>query len=227
MQGHPRAAATRTSPSKPLCSFLDFSVSDLISHCVTSVALMATTSRTLLEKVRDRCDEEAWSRFVERYWRLIYWVARRAGLPESDAEDVVQEVFAKLVAAMPTFEYDRTRGTFRAFIRTIAERHIVDRRRTRTRVTLPSGAGNDLETNEFEVIWEREWQRSRILLALDEVAREIEPRTYQAFQLVALEGWSSNAAGEFLEMPIASVYQAKSRVIARLRERLQELTKED
>jgi RNA polymerase sigma-70 factor, ECF subfamily len=184
---------------------------------------MATTSRTLLEKVRNRGDEEAWCRFVERYWRLIYWVARRAGLSESNAEDVVQEVFAKLVTVMPSFEYDRTRGTFRAFIQTIAQRHIADRRRTRTLDVSSSADGRDVGADDFEMIWEREWLRSRIVLALDEVAREIEPRTYQAFQLVALEGWPPKTAGEFLEMPVASVYQAKSRVIARLRERLLEL----
>jgi RNA polymerase sigma-70 factor (ECF subfamily) len=68
---------------------------------------MHTTSATLLERLRQPADQEAWARFVRLYTPLPYYWARRVGLQEQDAADLVQEVFAVLFQKLPEFTYDR------------------------------------------------------------------------------------------------------------------------
>jgi RNA polymerase sigma-70 factor (ECF subfamily) len=79
---------------------------------------MDTTDISLLERLKLPVDQKAWARFVDLYTPLIYSWARRAGLQESDAADLVQEVFAQLLQKMPGFNYDRQKS-FRAWLRTI------------------------------------------------------------------------------------------------------------
>ncbi len=80
---------------------------------------MPDTPPSLLIRLRDAADQSSWREFFEQYWRLIYSFARRCGLSPPHAEDVVQEVVCEVFRAMPTFEYDRAKGTFRGYLRTI------------------------------------------------------------------------------------------------------------
>src|SRR5262245_30976283 len=75
---------------------------------------MDTTSVSLLQRLRQPVDHQAWSRFVDLYTPLVYSLARQVGLQESDAADLAQEVFAVLVRKMPSFTYDGQRS-FRAW----------------------------------------------------------------------------------------------------------------
>src|SRR5437762_6031155 len=79
---------------------------------------MDTTDASLLERLKLPVDQRAWSRFVDLYTPLIYSWGRQVGLQESDAADLVQEVFALLVVKMPDFAYDRHKS-FRAWLRTV------------------------------------------------------------------------------------------------------------
>jgi len=85
---------------------------------------MYTTSVSLLERLRQPGDQEAWSRFVRRYSPHIYDWARRQGLSAEDAADLVQEVFALLVQKMPDFKYDPHKS-FRAWLRTVTRNKLV------------------------------------------------------------------------------------------------------
>lgn len=79
--------------------------------------MAGTTRPSLLDRLRDGTDRHSWEQFFDQYWRLIYSFARKCGLSASDAEDVLQEVVLKVFRAMPTMTYDRTKGTFRAYLR--------------------------------------------------------------------------------------------------------------
>src|SRR6185295_98215 len=74
------------------------------------------TRQSLLSRLRDCEDQEGWREFFDTYWRLIYKVAREAGLDESRAQDVVQTTFIYLARRMPLFRYDRARGSFKAWL---------------------------------------------------------------------------------------------------------------
>ena len=84
------------------------------------------TRKTLLSRLRDLDDHESWRVFFDRYWRLIYNVARRAGLDESSAQDVVQETVISVARQIPGFRYDPQRGTFKKWLLRITQRRIAD-----------------------------------------------------------------------------------------------------
>jgi len=87
------------------------------------------TRSTLLTRLRDHDDRESWRAFFDRYWQLLYNVARRSGLDEAASEDVVQETVIVVAKAMPTFQYDRNRGSFKQWLLRIVRRRIVDQLR--------------------------------------------------------------------------------------------------
>ena len=79
---------------------------------------MTTTPASLLERLRQPFEPDAWNRFVSLYTPLIYSWGRRAGLQDEDSADLVQEVFVTLLDVLPTFTYDRHKS-FRGWLRTI------------------------------------------------------------------------------------------------------------
>src|SRR5919108_4280434 len=85
-----------------------------------------TTRRTLLSRLRSLDDQESWRSFFDRYWELLYNVARQSGLGEPEAQDVVQETVIAVAKAMPDFHYDPARGSFKQWLLRIAGRRIID-----------------------------------------------------------------------------------------------------
>ena len=83
------------------------------------------TRAGLLHQLKDWQDHDAWTEFFETYWRLIYRVALRAGLSNTEAEEVVQETVVAVARRMPTFEYDRSKS-FESWLLQITHRRIVD-----------------------------------------------------------------------------------------------------
>jgi len=181
----------------------------------------SSTSLTLLQRIRSTGDKEAWDEFYRRYCRLIWWFARQAGLPAQDATDMVQEVMTEFVCTATSFEYDPGKGSFRGMLQTITRRRVIDR--IRKRQASPAD-GQMFQQLEADGRWAKEWERQEVrvqlLRALDLVREEVEPVTYQAFQLYVLEGCAAKVVASFLGISEESVYAAKSRILKRLRDRL-------
>src|SRR5437867_3700819 len=93
------------------------------------------TPVSLLDRLRRPSDVDAWTWFVRLYSPLMFFWARRAGLQESDAADLVQDVFAVLVRKLPEFAYDPAQS-FRGWLRTI----LINKVRERARQTGPVAA---------------------------------------------------------------------------------------
>ena len=173
----------------------------------------------------------SWDEFHERYGELLYRYARGRGASHADAEDVVQEVEMYLFKAMEGFEYDATKGRFRSYLRS-AVVHSMGRKAAKLARERPGLDPRilDYATADKEATadgeWEREWRLHRLRWALRSVADEFEEKTLQAFQLHALAGISVDETGDRLGLSKASVYQAKSRVLKRVRERLEALDPE-
>jgi RNA polymerase sigma-70 factor (ECF subfamily) len=178
----------------------------------------SSTSATLLAKLRTSDDASAWREFARRYARLIWWFGKDAGLSSQDAEDLVQEVLTDFARQAATFDYDPAKGRFRGLLRTIAQRRVIDMLR---RKKLPLEGDRTLERLETPQLVQHEWDRlegtALVLQSLEGVAREVEPVTYQSFQLHVLEEWPVRRVAGFLGISEESVYAAKSRVLARLR----------
>lgn len=189
--------------------------------------MVACGTTTLLDRIREKGGADDWTELVRRYWRVVFGYARQQGLTAADAEDFTQEILAELVRVLPSFELDGEKGSFRSFLFTMVRRRLIDRYRTQNS---HAELSERLEWREFEppdAAWESQWRRSLLRLALDEAARAVEPATYQAFQLVVINGWSPKRAAEFLDLSVDSVYQAKARVLRHAREVVERVEEEE
>jgi RNA polymerase sigma-70 factor (ECF subfamily) len=192
-----------------------------------------STSVTLLLRVRQLDDREAWDSFVARYAPQVYAWSRRHNLQESDAADVTQEVLSKLVRAMQTFAYDASRGSFRGWLKTATQNAVRDlvadwRRQGR-------GAGDtqavralaeicdDGASAELEQRVTEQYERELLQEAESRVQSRVQPNTWQAYRLVTAEQNSAQSTAASLQMPVSEVYVAKSRVIKMLREEVARL----
>jgi RNA polymerase sigma-70 factor (ECF subfamily) len=185
---------------------------------------MHTTSASLLERLRQPGDEAAWGEFVELYTPLIYYWARRVGLQDQDAADLVQEVFAVLVKKLPEFEYVEGKS-FRAWLRTVT---INKWREGRRRRSVPMAARDvDLaelaDPGEAEAFWEKEYRQVLVSRALRLMQAEFRPTTWKACWEHVVSGRSAAEVAAELGISVGAVYAAKFRVLARLRQELEGL----
>lgn len=187
-----------------------------------------TTRMTFLIRLRDRLDQLSWGEFDDRYRELLYRYARARGASHEDAEDVIQEVVMYLFKAMQGFKYDARKGRFRAYLRA-AVVHALGRA-----AASQARQGASLDPHDFDYLtaekhatadtqWEHEWRMHRLRWALRSIADEFEETTLQAFRLHVLAGRPVTEVADDLQVSPASVYQAKSRILRKLRERLNEL----
>jgi RNA polymerase sigma-70 factor (ECF subfamily) len=181
---------------------------------------MNTTSLSLLERLRQPTETDAWARFVRLYTPLLYYWARRLALQHQDAADLVQEVFTVLVQKLPEFVYDRDKS-FRGWLRTLT-RNIW--RNSRRRLNLPGQVlSNELLNglagpDDADAFAEAEYRQHLTARALQLIQAEFEPGTWKAFwECTVAERPAAEVAAELHSTP-AAVYVAKSRVLARLRE---------
>ena len=188
------------------------------------------TSTTLLARLRhEPANQEAWAEFVRRYGPQVHRWCRRWRLQEADAEDVTQAVLVRLTERMRTFTYDPARS-FRAYLMTLVRYAWCDFLETRKQPGAGVGgsdvlglletveAGDDLvrrldEQFDLEVLAEAQAQ----------VQQRVEPHTWEAFRLTALEGLSGAEAAARLGLKVATVYKAKSKVQQMLHEEVARL----
>jgi RNA polymerase sigma-70 factor, ECF subfamily len=184
---------------------------------------MNTTHVSLLDQLRRPDEQAAWVEFVRLYGPLLFYWARKAGLQESDAADLTQEVFAVLVQRLPEFRYDDHKS-FRAWLRTIALNKWRDaRRRCARKPAVISGSGLDDVPELVESFTDEEYRRQLMAQALENLRPEFRATTWKAFQEHGIAGRrAEDVAGE-LGITVGAVYAAKFRVLARLRSYLQGL----
>lgn len=197
------------------------------------------TSTTLLSRVAGAADEAADRAFVERYAPMVRAVARACRLSEADAEDLAQEVMIGSVEALRRHRYDRGRGRFRRFLKGVIAHKVRDalagkRRDHRLTSGVPGSAGtlgthgsepadaSPSPAETFEAAFDAEWQKVAMEEALDEIRREVEPVTFQAFDLYFRKDMSAGKVAKLLGVSRNVVYIAKTRVLARLKELLSE-----
>ena len=191
------------------------------------------TSGTLLLRLRQLDDREAWGEFVEQYTPRIFAWCRRYRLQDSDAADVTQEVLGKLVKAIRTFDYDVSRGSFRGWLKTVTNNAVRDFLEDLARPGRGSGdtqVGGMLAAlqapdaiKELTASLEEEAEREVLREAEARVQMRVQPNTWEAYRLTALKNVSASDAATELGMPVSEVYVAKSRVLKLLREEVTRL----
>jgi RNA polymerase sigma-70 factor (ECF subfamily) len=190
-----------------------------------------TTRPSLLVRIRDANDREAWRQFVDIYAPLIYGFCRKRGLQDADAADITQDVFRAVGVAAPSWNYDPNRGSFRGWLFTVTRNKINDFfDRKQSRGTGDTATQQFLEqqpdTSADETDWQREAQQRIFTWAAERVRPEFQPATWNAFWQVAVEGKSGEEAAQTLNMSVGAVYVAKSRVLARLKREVEQFEKE-
>jgi RNA polymerase sigma-70 factor (ECF subfamily) len=164
--------------------------------------------------------EDAWKRFVDLYTPLIFFWARKLGLQEPDAADLVQEVLALLVQKMPAFVYER-QGSFRGWLRIVLRNKWRERQRGRNRASPPGGAAaleDVADSDEGLDVTEAEFQRELTRRALELMQSEFQPNTWKACWEHVAEGRQAADIARELGITVNAVYLATSRVLRRLRQ---------
>ncbi|HWN96925.1 MAG TPA: sigma-70 family RNA polymerase sigma factor [Methylomirabilota bacterium] len=208
-----------------------------MSH-VTDDSLL--TRRTLLNRLRNLDDQESWRTFFDLYWRLLYNVARKSGLDDPGAQEIVQETVIAVARKMPEFRYDPARGTFRQWLLRITRRRIVDHLRRVYRQPLKAEVAPDLLDEEEEHaaaitdqsasaidrVWDEEWEQSTFDAAVARVRAAINPRHFQVFDYCVLKGWPASKVAATLGLNAAQVYLAKHRVAQAMKRAVREINDE-
>jgi RNA polymerase sigma factor (sigma-70 family) len=189
------------------------------------------TQPSLLVRLKDLGDQEAWDRFVEIYVPLVYGFARQQGLQEADARDLVQEVLGAVTTAIEHLDYDPERGRFRGWLYKVTCNKYRDFLRARKRQCAGNGDTGIVKQMqevpaEREDAWEVEYRQNLFDAACTRVRPEFQATTWQAFWQAAVEGRPCSDVADSLCISVGAVYIAKSRVLARLREEARQLLDE-
>ncbi len=175
-----------------------------------------TTHITLLKRLSAGDDRTAWRDFVDRYGDLIRGFARRAGRSDNDADDVLQDVLVALVAVMPNFQYDPSKGRFRGYLKTIVLRSLSKKRRQNDAARSLEEGDDPVGDDESESNWELEWRQYHLRRAMSMIETEFSVQDRAAFQRYAVEGHAADETARTLGISVDQVYQAKSRILKRL-----------
>lgn len=191
------------------------------------------TRQSLLSRLKDMDDSKSWEDFFNTYWRLIYSVAIKSGLMETEAQEVVQETVIAISKKMPGFKYDPAIGSFKAWLLNQTRWRIQDqfRRRKREFRTIhadeaPGAELSDIEHlpdpagQELEAIWNAEWQENLMKTAMERVKAKISPKQYQVFDLYVTKNWPVEKVEKALGVSSSQVYLAKHRISALLKEEI-------
>lgn len=190
------------------------------------------TRPSLLLRLRDVDDVEAWSTFVRLYTPLVFNHCKGHGLQDADAADVAQEVMRVAAQAMPDFQFNAQRGKFRGWMLQTT-RHRLHKFYARCART-PQAASDttierllDGEPNATEQTrWEEDYRQRLFDWAVEKARPEFRPATWDAFWFTAVDSNSVKEVAGQLGISVGAVYIARSRVIARLRELIETVTDE-
>ena len=184
---------------------------------------MYTTRQTLLSKIKHG-DPTSWEEFYATYRPLAFLHGRRFGMNHQECEDLLQQVMLQFFKGVDRFEYRKLLGRFRSYLNTVIHNTAVSICRKRKD---PLPAEEEPVSDEIAKEMLAEWRRLLVNQALLELKNQVEPQTFEAFCLYGLQQRNAREVADYLKINIASVYTAKSRCTAILRELIREIQKHD
>ena len=185
------------------------------------------TRFSLIEKIKDPRDAEAWSEFVAIYYPLLFGICRKKGLQYADATDIAQEVLSRVAGAVGSYKHDQPGATFRGWLYRITRNLTVDFFRRKGKDPLAKAAVHeDLgkiqepsqeESQEFHSAF----RKHLFTVVAKVVQQQVHPQTWAAFWQTEIEQVDVTRTSQQLSMTRGAVYVARSRVIAKLRKEVQ------
>lgn len=187
------------------------------------------TRKSLLVRMQGPHDEEAWSEFVAIYRPVVYRLGRKRRLQDADAEDLAQRVMLVVRRAIGNWDPDPSKGRFRSWLARIAHNATVN---VLTRRPPDAGVGGTAILGLLEeqpeadhVVQENlegEYRRSVFRWAAQRIRLEFHEGTWDAFWLTTVDGMSVEQAGRALSKNVGAIYAARSRVMRRLRDEIEQ-----
>ena len=195
------------------------------------------TRATLIKRLKDWQDQSSWQEFFDTYWKLIYNVARKGGLSEVEAQDVVQATMVSVAKNMPGFNYDPATGSFKTWLLNMTRWRITDQLRKRGRFADYHSASSDTTTGtstvdkvvdpttsqDLDALWDTEWEENLLNAAKAKVKRRIDPQKFQIFDLCVNKEWPPAKVAKAFNIPIGQVYLAKHRVTELIKQEVKQL----
>jgi RNA polymerase sigma factor (sigma-70 family) len=186
------------------------------------------TRPSLLGRLRNPADAEAWRTFVDLYTPLVYRYCRRRGFQEADAADVAQEVMTQVMRSIGGFTYDPKVGRFRDWLGAVVRTHVgrFHRKRERQPVAAEDGELNGVPDPGADSEWIGSFREQMTAAALDRIRGEFSTSHWTAFERTWRDGAPAAAVALELGLTATAVYVAKSRVLVRLRDEIAHLAEE-
>jgi RNA polymerase sigma factor (sigma-70 family) len=211
------------------------------------------TRWSLLNRLKNLDDQQSWQVFFDTYWKLIYGVARKAGLSDAEAQDVVQETVISVAKKIGEFKCDPAAGAFKSWLLKLTRWRILNQLKKRMPVgvqasacppypgqgTLKRGQQAD-ETDrtatvervadpaglELHAIWDAEWEKNLAAAAIERVKRQVKSKQFQMFELYVVQQWPVRDVARMLRVSAAQVYLAKHRIARLVKKELKRLEKQ-
>src|SRR5437867_9694562 len=193
------------------------------------------TRTSLLRRLKQWEDQESWRDFFNTYWKLIYATAIKAGLNDTEAQDVVQDTVIAVAKKIEDCKYDPALDSFKGWLLYLTRKRIALHYRKRERDRggparnsevilaaeiegIPDPAGIDLEA-----IWDEEWEKNLADAALARVKHQVNPKQFQIFNFYVLKQWPVKEVAKTLGVSVAQVYLAKHRISALVKKEVKHL----
>lgn len=188
------------------------------------------TRSSLIAQVRSPEDREAWDQFVVIYRPVIYRMARRRGMQDADAQDLVQAVLMRVAGAIQSWEKSDPETRFRHWLRRVA-RNAIATAFSRQPKDVGAGGSEMLDllaeqpgtAADIERELSKESMREKYLRAASVVKSDVDSDTWRAFELTVVNGQPCDEVADLLGKSVGTVYAARSRIMRRLREQVQRL----
>jgi RNA polymerase sigma-70 factor (ECF subfamily) len=196
------------------------------------------TRATLIQRLKNWQDQASWQEFFDTYWKLIYGLARKLGLSEEDAQDVVQETLISVANHMPNFKYDPNVGSFKSWLRLLIRWRISDHLRKQGAGTVSLDAETETEDSSvlkelpdeasrtMEAFYEQEWQKNLLDAAIANVKRKLDPTRYQIFDFYVNKEWPPEKVATAFNVSVDQVYLAKHRITEMIKSETKRLENE-
>jgi RNA polymerase sigma-70 factor (ECF subfamily) len=189
------------------------------------------TRDSLLIRLRQPGNQEAWREFASLYQPLIYRLAARKGFQHADAEDLLQDVLVAISKAIGRLEVGEEKGRFRGWLFRICRNLIVNAIEKRQRIVPGSGDSDVFErlaqepalNSREQTAYILEFRRELFHWAARTIRPEFQPTTWNLFWQTSVEGKPVAEVARALGLSIGAAYAARCRVLARLRKQIEEL----
>jgi RNA polymerase sigma factor (sigma-70 family) len=200
---------------------------------------LISTRRSLVDRLVNWDDQRRWQEFFDTYWKLIYSAARKSGLTDAEAQEVVQETIITVAKNIDRLRYDPAAGSFKGWLLQITRWRIADQFRKREpegekrphsqddSLTATIERVPDSRIVDLEAIWEAEWKGNLFEAAIARVKKKVGPKQFQIFDCYVRKEWPAQKVAERLRVSVGQVYLVRHRVTALLKKEIKALEKID